>query len=136
MSRAAGHVDEEGRIVPDNRERTLRFRGQRVFYELHRQAAAHVRSNPSNRLLWGVIYNAIAIETGNDPETIHFACKREAVRVGVLKPTYILLGDKLHESEPTTVVEQEQFDKYIKWLVEGCQSGSLLGVRIHLEDLF
>jgi hypothetical protein len=81
-----------------------------------------------------MVYGTIANETGNDPETIHVALKREAVRIGVLEPMYILLGDKLFEDEPSTVVEQEQFSRYVTWIKEGCATGSLIGSVLVIPD--
>ena len=57
-----------------------------------------------------------------------------AVRVGVLEPQYVLMGDKLFEGDPTTVVEQEQFSRYINWVKEGCLSGTLVGQVIVIPE--
>jgi hypothetical protein len=126
-------VDSEGRLVPTHPERTLRYRGKQVWISLHEKAAFQ-RSGQSNRLLWA-IYNEISEETGNDPQTVHEALKREAVRVGILEPHYVLMGNQLFEGEPTTVVDQEQHSKYISWIKDGCASGHLVGMRIDLMGL-
>ena len=125
-------VDSEGRLVPTHPERTLRYRGKQVWVSLHEKAAFQ-RGSGANRYLW-LIYGVIAAETGNDPDTIHQALKREAVRVGVLEPQYVLLGSQLLEGEPTTVVEQEQFSKYVDWIKAGCLHGDLVGMRIELPE--
>ena len=125
-------VDGEGRLVPTHPDRTKRYgQGTTVWISLHDKPFS-IRSLPSNKFLWR-IYGIIGAETGNDPDTVHFALKREAVRVGILEPQYVLMGDQLFEGEPTTVVEQEQFTKYLDWLIEGCETGSLCGMKIHIE---
>lgn len=109
-------VDAEGRLVPSYPERTKRYgQGTTVWISLHDKPYS-ARSGASNRWLWGVLYGTIAAETGNDPETVHFALKREAVRIGVLDPMYVLMGNQLLEGEPTTVVEQEAFMRYTAWV--------------------
>ena len=34
----------------------------------------------------------------------------------------------------TTVVEQEQFSRYIDWIKAGCLHGDLVGMRIELPE--
>ena len=127
-------VDKDGRIVPLHPERTLRWREREVWVSLHKDAAPSIRNNGANRLLW-LIYGEIAAATGNDPDTIHQALKREAVRVGILEPQYVLMGSQLLEGEPTTVVDQEQFSKYLDWIKAGCLHGDLVGMRIQLPEM-
>jgi hypothetical protein len=81
-----------------------------------------------------VVYGTLAAETGNDPETIHIGLKREAVRVGVLEPQYILMGSTLLEGEPTTVVEDELFWKYTNWVRELAEHGDLTGSPCHISE--
>jgi len=128
-------VDEEGRILPVHRERVGRFagKGQTVWVSVHERPMS-IRGMGANRLLWH-IYGCIAAETGNDPDTVHQALKREAVRVGILEPQYVLMGDQLFEGEPTTVVEQEAFSRYIDWLKDGCRHGKLVGMVVDLGDI-
>jgi hypothetical protein len=112
-------------------------RGRRVFITLH-QKPFSLRSDKSNRFLWPAVYGPIAAATGSDPDTVHEGLKREAVRVGVLEPQYILLGNKLFEGEPTTKVEQEAFTRYVLWIVEGCSKppeDSLVGVTVDFGDI-
>lgn len=135
MSRFLCRVTEDFHLIPVyGAERLKRWRGKECWIEAHDDAAPRIRSDRSNRYLWAGIYGAIAAETGNDPETIHQAMKREAVRVGVLDPQYVLMGDKLFEGEPTTKVEQEQWSRYVSWLREGCATGNLLGMVIVLPE--
>lgn len=126
-------VDEEGRLVPRNSEATRRHRGRELYVSLHNKQLFQ-RSNPANRLMWA-IYGRIADETGNDPDTIHQALKREAVRIGILDPQFILAGGQLLETEPTTVVDQEAHSRYISWLKQGCMHGDLVGMVIDVSDL-
>jgi hypothetical protein len=132
LTRFAVHVDADGRLLPLYPERTKRYAGREVWISLH-EKPAFTRGSGANRYLW-LIYGVIAAETGNDPDTIHQALKREAVRVGVLEPQYVLLGSQLLEGEPTTVVEQEQFSKYVDWIKAGCLHGDLVGMRIELPE--
>jgi hypothetical protein len=81
-----------------------------------------------------VVYATLANETGNDPETIHIGLKREAVRVGILEPQFILMGSTLLEQEPTTVVEDEQFWKYVNWVRELAEHGKLTGSPLHIPE--
>jgi hypothetical protein len=92
------------------------------------------RGQGANRYLWGIVYGTLAAETGNDPETIHIGLKREAVRVGVLEPQYILMGSTLLEGEPTTVVEDELFWKYTNWVRELAEHGHLTGSTLHIPE--
>jgi hypothetical protein len=128
--RFPARVTEDGALVPVHPERTRRYAGREVWVSIHEKPAFQ-RSGQSNRLLWA-IYNEIAEETGNDPQTVHEALKREAVRVGILEAHYVLMGNQLFEGEPTTVVDQEQHSKYISWIKDGCASGHLVGMRIDL----
>jgi len=134
MSRFLCRVTEDLHLIPVyGADRLKRWRGKECWVEAHQDPYPHTRSNQANRYLW-LIYGAIASETGNDPETIHQALKREAVRVGVLDPQYVLMGSQLLEGEPTTAVEQEQFSRYLDWIKEGCATGSLLGMVIMLPE--
>ena len=116
--------------MPHSPERTRRFRGQTIYVSIHKKPE-ETRGLSANRYLWK-LYGNIAAETGNDPETVHQAMKREAVRVGVLEPQYVLVGNQLFEDDPTTVVEQDAFNKYLEWLKDGCRHGNLVGCRVAL----
>lgn len=135
MSRFLCRVTEDLHLIPVyGSERLKRWRGKEAWISLHKSPAGEIRSDKSNRFLWAGVYGTIASETGNDPETIHYALKREAVRVGVLEPQYVLMGDKLFEDEPTTKVEQEAWSRYVDWIKEGCATGSLMGMVIVLPE--
>ncbi len=111
------HVDEEGRLVPINApDRLLRLRGKERWVGLYERPALGLRSNAANAYLWSVIYAEIARSTGSDPDSIHYGLKREALRVGVLEPQYVLLGEKLLEDDPTTRTDAETFSKYVDWV--------------------
>jgi len=127
------NVTSEGILVPEDRQRTGAFRGKRVFVSLHNKPL-FMRGPKANSYLWAVLYRAIADATGNDPDTVHQACKREAVRVGVLEPQYILSGSKLLEVEPTTVTDQEAHSNYCSWLKAGCIHGDLFGMQIEIPE--
>lgn len=126
-------VSEDGSLVPTHSERTQRFRGREVWVSLHERPAFQ-RGSGANRYLWGVVYAMLAAETGNDPETIHWGLKREAVRKGILEPQYILMGLTLLEGEPTTVVEDELFWKYTNWVRELAEHGHLTGRPMHIPE--
>jgi hypothetical protein len=128
--RFLAHVSEDGLITPQFRERVTRWRGKDVWISVHAQPTIGVRSSDSNRFLWGVVYRAICEETGNDPESVHWGLKREAVRVGVLDPEYIVLGDQLIEGEPTTVVDSDTFSRYVAWVVDWAREK----IGVHVED--
>ena len=127
----AGEVTP-GKLVlcPLNDERLLRASGKEVWAEMHQHPSPGLRSQDSNRFLWGVVYKAICEETGNDPETVHWGLKREAVRVGVLEPEYITIGDQLIEAEPTTVTDSETFSRYVAWVVDWARTK----LDVHVED--
>jgi len=102
--------------VPSHPERVMRWRGKDVFVSIHEKPSIGLRSDQQNKYLWSVCYGTIAAETGNDPSSIHYGLKREAVRQGVLEPEFVLLGDKLIEADPTTRTDTETFSRYVDWL--------------------
>ena len=128
--RFLAHVLENGHIRPVDTERTHRYVGHDIWVSIHQQPSVGLRSADSNRYLWGVVYRAICEETGNDPESVHWGLKREAVRVGVLAPEYITIGDQLVEAEPTTITDSETFSRYVAWVTDWARTK--LGV--HVED--
>ena len=130
MSRFLAHVLPDGTIRPVDRERLHRYVGRDVWVEVHKEPTPGIRSNDQNRYYWGVVIRAICEETGNDPESVHWGMKREAVRVGVLTPEYITLGDQLIEAEPTTVTDSETFSRYVSWVIDFARTK--LGV--HVEE--
>ena len=131
-------VDSEGRLVPVHPERTRRYSGKgQVWVSLHERPWS-LRSDKSNRFLWSAIYGPIAEATGSDPDTCHEGLKREAVRLGILDPQYVLIGTKLFEGDPTTKQEQEDFSSYVRWIIEGCSKPneeSLVGVTVDFGDI-
>lgn len=131
--RFSAHVDADGRLLPLYPERTKRYAGREVWLSLHEKPAFQ-RGSGANRYLWGVVYAELASATGNDPETIHWGLKREAVRVGVLEPQYILMGSTLLEGEPTTVTEDETFWKYTNWVRGLAEHGDLTGSPLHIPE--
>lgn len=134
MTRFPCHVKEDGTIVPLHPERTLRWRGREVWISVHERPAT-TRCAGANRYLWGVVYGTLAAETGNDPETIHMGLKREAVRVGILEPQFILMGSTLLEGEPTTVTEDETFWKYVNFVRGLAEHGQLTGAPLHIPEV-
>ena len=133
MDRFPCHVNEDGTLVPRFPERTLRWRGRDVFVSVHERQTS-VRGSGANRYLWGVVYATLAEETGNDPETIHWALKTEAARIGVLDKCYMVMGSTLFEAEPTTVVEDEAFWKYVNWIRHLAEHGDLTGQPFHIPE--
>ena len=130
--RFLAHVSDDGQqIVPAHPEQVYRWRGKDAWFEAHGAPAVGLRSPDSNRYLWGVVYRAICEETGNDPESVHWGLKREAVRVGVLEPEYITIGDQLIEAEPTTVTDSETFSRYVAWVVDWARTK----LDVHIEDV-
>jgi hypothetical protein len=109
-------VSEEGHLVPLHSERLMRWRGKDRWVSIHEQPGLGLRSNPANAYLWGVVYAEISRATGGDPDSIHYGMKREALRLGILEPQYILLGDKLFEDDPTTRTDVETFSRYVEWV--------------------
>lgn len=126
-------IDSEGRLVPQSPERTKRMAGKTVWVSVHDKPAFQ-RSNGANAYLWGVVYATLAGETGNDPDTIHYGLKRWAVDKGVLDPQYVLMGSSLLEAEPTTVVEEEAFWRYVQWIRELAEHGQLTGQPCHIPE--
>jgi hypothetical protein len=129
--RFLAHVSEDGLITPQFRERVTRWRGKDVWISVHAQPVPSTRSSEANRFYWGVVVRAICEETGSDPESAHYGLKREAVRLGVLDPQYILLGGEMLETEPSTVTDVEAFSRYVSWVVDWARTK--LGV--HIEDV-
>ena len=126
--RFPARLDDERRIVPVHPERLSRYKpGREVWVSVHDKPALVQRSAASNNYLWGIVYGEIARATGNDPDDIHYGLKREAVRRGILDPTYVTLGDLLIEGEPTTVTDSETFHNYVQWIRSEAQSGRLTG---------
>lgn len=135
MSRFLCRVTEDLHLIPVyGADRLKRWRGKECWVSAHDSPAPHTRGQGANRYLWGVVYATLANETGNDPETIHIGLKREAVRVGILEPQFILMGSTLLEQEPTTVVEDEQFWKYVNWVRELAEHGKLTGSPLHIPE--
>ena len=130
MGRFLAHVMPDGSLRPVVKERTHRYVGRDVWIELHKDAAPDIRSSEANRFYWGVVIRAICEETGSDPETAHYGLKREAVRLGVLDPQYVLLGGEMLETEPTTVTDVEAFSRYVSWVVDWARTK----LGIHVED--
>lgn len=130
MSRFLAHVLPDGTIRPVDRERLHRYVGRDVWVEVHKEPTPGIRSNAQNRYYWGVVLRAICEETGNDPESCHYGLKREAVRVGVLEPEYLSIGDQLVEAEPTTVTDSETFSRYVAWVVDWARTK----LDIHIEE--
>jgi hypothetical protein len=118
-------------LCPLDDARLLRVSGKEVWAEMHQHPTVGLRTLDSNRWYWGVVLRAICLETGNDPESVHWGLKREAVRVGVLDPEYISIGDQLIEAEPTTVTDSETFSRYVAWVVDWARTK----LDIHIEDV-
>lgn len=117
-------------------ERTLprRGRGDVFWVEIHDRAATGLRSNESNAYLWGVVYAAVAAATGNDPRSVHYGLKREAVKVGILEAQYVPLGNRLIEDEPTTRVDTDEFWRYVNWIRHEAEHGTLTGTPFHIPE--
>ena len=109
-------VTDEGHLVPLHPERLRRRRGGEVWVSLHEEPSIGIRSKDANARLWGVVYKAISEETGNDPADVHYAMKRRAVEEGILEPEFILIGDVLHEADPTTRTDSDTFHRYMGWV--------------------
>lgn len=129
--RFLAHVTLDGTILPVDPERVKSHMGQDVSIEIHRVAVPGIRSSKANRYYWGVVVRAICEETGSDPESCHDGLKREACRLGVLDPSYILLGSELLEVEPTTVSDVEAFNRYVNWVVDWARTK----LDVHIEDV-
>ena len=123
-------VVSRGIFLPDNMERYALWlkahEGKRV--QVGVRGDRPTRSNQGNRYLWGVCYAIVAGDTGNDPESVHLALKREALRLGILPPVYLHLGDRVIETEPTTVVPADVFSTYVDWVRS--YSATELGIAI------
>ena len=130
MARYLAHVTLDGTLRPVDPERLRRLAGHDVWFSVYENPSPGIRSNDQNRYYWGVVLRAICEETGNDPESCHYGLKREAVRVGVLEPEYLSIGDQLVEAEPTTVTDSETFSRYVAWVVDWARTK----LDIHIED--
>lgn len=128
--RFLAHVDEQGRICPAFPERMRRYVGKDVWITAHDNPSPGMRSSDQNRFYWGAVVAAICQETGNDPESVHFGLKREAVRLGVLDPEYITIGDQLIEAEPTTRTDSETFSRYVQWVLDWARTK----LDLHIEE--
>lgn len=128
--RFLAHVDEQGRICPAFPERMRRYVNRDVWISTHEGPSPGMRSSDQNRFYWGGIISAICQETGNDPESVHFGLKREAVRLGVLDPEFITIGDQLIEAEPTTRVDSETFSRYLQWVLDWAREK----LGLHIEE--
>jgi len=117
-------------LCPLNDERLIRVSGKEVWTSIHQQPAPSTRSTDANRFYWGCCVRAICEATGSDPESAHYGLKREAVRLGVLDPCYIMLGDEFLETEPTTVTDPESFSRYVAWVVDWARTK----LDVHIED--
>jgi hypothetical protein len=127
----AGDIREDKLVLcPLDDARLLRASGKEVWTSIHQHPTVGLRTLDSNRWYWGVVLRAICEETGNDPESVHWGLKREAVRVGVLDPEYISIGDQLIEAEPTTVTDSETFSRYVAWVVDWARNK----LDVHIED--
>ena len=108
---------EDGRFKPDKPEHykaaMARLEGRSVRASFKRPAA--LRSLPSNRRYWAVVRH-IAYETGNDPKSVHHGLKRWALEDRILEPQYFYIGETMLEDDPTTVVEQDAFNRYTYWV--------------------
>jgi hypothetical protein len=136
MPRFLAHVMPDGMLRPVDKERTHRYVGRDVWLELHETAAVGIRSDSARGYQWAVVYAEIAHQTGNDPDSIHYGLKREAVRVGILPAEFIVVGSTLLDAEPTTKQESDLFWRYIGWIREGAENGSLFGqgCRFHIPE--
>ena len=132
--RFLARINEGGHIVPLRPERFTKRAGKEVWVSLHEAPSMGLRSNPANSYLWGVAYKRISEETGNDPDSIHYGLKREALRLGILEPQYVLLGDKLFEDDPTTRTDSDTFQGYVNWIRQGAEHGDLFGIRFHIPE--
>ena len=130
MARYLAHVTLDGTLRPVDPERLKRLAGHDVWFSVYENPSHGIRSNDQNRYYWGVVIRAICEETGNDPASAHYGLKAEAVRVGVLEPEYITVGDQLLPAEPTTVVDSEAFSRYVEWVIDFARTK--LGV--HVEE--
>jgi hypothetical protein len=127
----AGDVKEDKYVLcPLDDGRLRRMSGKDLWVSVHNQPTPGVRSTEANRFYWGVVVRAICEETGSDPESAHYGLKREAVRLGVLDPQYILLGGEMLETEPSTVTDVEAFSRYVSWVVDFARTK----LGIHIED--
>jgi hypothetical protein len=130
--RFPARVDDQGRIVPVHAQRTLRRAGREVWVSIHDKPTIGTRSSAANSYLWAGVYGKIAEETGNDPDSIHYGLKREALKRGILDPQFIALGDRLIEDDPTTVTDPDTFSRYVDWIRHEAEHGTLTGIAFHI----
>jgi len=129
--RFLAHVLPDGSIRPVDAERTHRHVGRDIWVSIHENPAPTIRSGEANRFYWGACVRAICEATGSDPESCHYGLKREAVRLGVLDPEFILLGNEMLETEPTTVTDSETFSRYVTWVCDWARTK----LDVHIEDV-
>ena len=76
-----------------------------VTFKKHRKA----RSNQQNKYLWGVVYELIAKEIGEHPETVH-----ELMKYKFLRTTKEVNGEELTYCESTADLSTDDFGQYIE----------------------
>lgn len=130
MSRFLAHVLQDGTIRPVDRERLRQYVGRDIWFSIHKNPTPGLRSSDQNRFYWGVVIRAICEATGNDPASAHYGLKAEAVRVGILEPEFITVGDQLLPADPTTVVNSETFSRYVEWVIDFARTK----LDVHVEE--
>lgn len=133
-NRFLASINVLGHVVPKSPERLMKRAGEAVWVSIHDQPTIGLRSDDQNRFLWGVVYKAISLETGNDPDSIHYGLKRKAIELGILDPEYIVLGDRIIEAEPTTRTDSDTFSRYIDWIRQSAEHGDLTGIAFHIPE--
>lgn len=75
------------------------------------------RSNNENSYYWGVVIDAIATETGNEPETIHQALKIKFL-LNRMQCNGMLIATTKSTTELTTIEFEAYLDKVRLWASE------------------
>ena len=130
MPRFLAHVLQDGTIRPVDRERLRQYVGRDIWFSIHKNPTPGLRSSDQNRFYWGVVIRAICEATGNDPASAHYGLKAEAVRVGILEPEFITIGDQLLPADPTTVTDSETFSRYVEWVIDWARTK----LDVHIEE--
>ena len=67
------------------------------------------RSNGQNRFLWGVIYRAIAEETGHSSEEVHEYCKNQ-----FLPKMFVVINNvEIESRKSTTQLTTDEFSQFL-----------------------
>lgn len=87
------------------------------------------RSNSQNRYLWGVLYKAIADESGHSSEEVH-----EFMKARFLPRQFIVInGEEMQAHKSTTQLTVPEFAQFVDQV--SAFAATELGITLHEEPL-